>query len=190
MKNLVKFIWFLIYTIGIFFIQKYIFLLLILLFNLLVLLIYKISFLKALKNILKLLPFIIFTVIINIIFMDFKYAVLIGIKLILVCNICYIFSKTITYMEFGEMIEKIVTPFKLFGINPKDIGLVIVIAFAFIPIMKQEIGEIKNVLKVKGIRFTNFNIIKYLQLVFKPFFVSVLYRLNEVELSLREKGYQ
>lgn len=190
MKNLIKFIMFLIYTVGIFFIENYIAIASIAIFNLLLMIIIKINIKSAINNIVKLLPFILFTVVVNILFADLQFAILIGIRLILVCNLSYIFSKMITYTEFGEVIEKLMYPFKIFGINPKEIGLVITIALSFMPIMKSEFGQMRNVLKVKGIRPTNFNILKNLSLIFKPFFISVLQRLNEVEMSLKAKGWQ
>ncbi len=190
MKNLIKFILFLIYTIGIFFIKNYIILFLIALLNIIFMIAFKIDIQKAIKNLIKLLPFILFTGIINILFADLEFAILIGIRLILVCNLSYIFSKTLSYMEFGETIEKIMYPLKIFGVNPKEIGLVITIALSFVPIMKDELSQLKNVLKVKGIKPTNFNLIKNLRLIFKPFFISVMQRLNEVEMALKAKGWQ
>ena len=190
MKNLIKFILFLIYTIGIFFIENYIILFLIASFNIILMIIIKINMQKAIKSLIKLLPFILFTAIINILFADLEFAILIGIRLILVCNLSYIFGRTISYTEFGEVIEKIVYPLKIFGINPKEVGLVISIALSFVPIMKDEILQIKNVLKVKGIEATNFNLMKNSSLIFKPFFISVLQRLNEIEMSLKAKAWQ
>lgn len=190
MKNLIKFILFLIYTIGIFFIKNYMLLGLIIIFNIILMLIIKINLKNAINNLIKLLPFILFTVAINMIFADLNFSILIGIRLILVCNLSYVFSKTISYMEFAEVIEKIVYPLKIFKINPKEIGLVVSIALSFVPIMKNEFSQIKNVLKVKGIKPTTFNLLKNLGLIFKPFFISVLQRLNEIEMSLKAKGYQ
>lgn len=190
MKNLIKFILFLIYTIGIFFISNYLVLGIIAIFNIILMLLIKINIKNAGNNILKLLPFILFTIIVNILFADLEFGLLIGVRLTLVCNLSYIFSKTITYSEFGEIVEKLVYPLKIFGINPKEIGLVTTIAISFVPIMKSEILQLKNVLKIKGIKPTNFNLIKNSNLIFKPFFVSVLQRLNEVEMSLKAKGWQ
>lgn len=190
MKNLIKFILFLIYTIGIFFISNYLALGIIAIFNIILMLLIKINIKNASNNILKLLPFILFTIIVNILFADLEFGILIGVRLILVCNLSYIFSKTITYSEFGGIVEKLVYPFKIFGINPKEIGLVTTIAISFVPITKSEILQLKNVLKIKGIKPTNFNLIKNSNLIFKPFFVSVLQRLNEVEMSLKAKGWQ
>ena len=59
----------------------------------------KINMQKAVKNLIKLSPFILFTAIINILFADLEFAILIGIRLILVCNLSYIFAKTISYTQ-------------------------------------------------------------------------------------------
>lgn len=190
MKNLIKFILFLIYTVGIFFIKDYIALGLITIFNIILMIGLKINLKNAIKNIIKLMPFILFTVAVNMLFADLQFSILIGVRLILVCNLSYVFSKTISYMEFAEVIERIVYPLKIFGINPKEIGLVVTIALSFVPIMKNEFAQIRNVLKVKGIKPTNFNLLKNSGLIFKPFFISVLQRLNEIEMSLKAKGYQ
>ena len=190
LKNVVKFILFLIYTISIFFIKNYILLTLILFINISLMIISKININKAIKNLIKLMPFILFTVVINIIFVDLEFAILIGVRLILVCNISYVFSKTISYTEFGEVIEKLLFPLKIFKVNPKEIGIIITIALSFMPILKDELLQIKNSLKAKGMNMTNINLIKNANLIFKPFFISVLQRINEVEMSLRAKGYE
>lgn len=190
LKNVVKFILFLIYTISIFFIKNYILLTLILFINISLMIISKINIKKAIKSLIKLMPFILFTVVINIIFVDLEFAILIGVRLILVCNISYVFSKTISYTEFGEVIEKLLFPLKIFKVNPKEIGIIITIALSFMPILKDELLQIKNSLKAKGMNMTNINLIKNANLIFKPFFISVLQRINEVEMSLRAKGYE
>ena len=190
MRNLIKFILFLIYSVGLFFIEDYMILALILIFNISIMIISKINLKNALNNTIKLLPFILFTVAINTIFADLKFSILIGIRLILIRNLTYIFSKTISYIEFARVIEKMVYPLKLFGINPEEIGLIVIIALSFIPIIKNEFEQIRNVLKVKGIKPTTFNLLKNLGLIFKPFLISVMERLNEIEISLKAKGYQ
>ena len=190
MKNLIKFILFLIYTIGVFFVEDYISFGLIAVFNIILMIIAKINLKKAFNNTIKLMPFILFTIAINTIFADLKFSILIGIRLILIRNLTYVFSKTISYMEFARVIEKMVYPLKIFGINPEEIGLIVIIALSFIPIIKNEFDQIRNVLKVKGIKPTTFNMLKNLGLIFKPFLISVMQRINEIEMSLKAKGYQ
>lgn len=190
MKNLIKFILFLMYTIGIFFVDNYIAILGIIIVNILLMLIAKINITNAVKNLINLLPFIVFTSAINILLVDFKFAVLIGIRLLIVCNVTYTFSKTISYTEFSKVIEKIVYPLKIFKINPKDVGIIVTIALSFLPIIKNELQETKRTLEVKGVRSSNINLLKNINIIFKPFFVAILQRLNEIELTLRVKGYQ
>lgn len=190
MKNIIKFVLFLIYVIGIFFINGYIVIGCVAIFNILLMLVLKINMKKAIINLAKILPFILLTSVINLILINLESAILITVRLILVCNISYIFSKTITYIEFAYVIEKLFWPLKVFKVNPKDISLMITIALSFMPIMKDELLQMKNVLKVKGISTTKINLIKNMNLIFKPFFVSVLQRINEIECSLKSKGYQ
>ena len=190
MKNIIKFILFLIYVVGIFFINNYIILGIIAIFNLILMIISKINVKKSIINLIKLLPFILFTAVINLIFANLDFAILITVRLILVCNMSYIFSKIITYLEFAEVIEKLCYPLKTLKINPKEIGLIITIALSFMPIMKDELFQMKNVLKVKGINLSKINLIKNINLIFKPFFISVLQRVNEIEITMMAKGYQ
>ena len=190
MKNIIKFILLLIYVIGIFFINNFYLLGMIATLNILLMIISKINIKKTIINLIKLLPFILFTSVINLILINMQSAIIITIRLILVCNISYIFSKTITYLEFAEIIEKILYPLKILKINPKEISLIVTIALSFMPIMKDELLQMKNVLKVKGINLSKINLIKHMNLIFKPFLVSVMQRVNEIEMSLMAKGYQ
>ena len=104
MRNLIKFILFLICTIGVFFINSYIILASIAIFNLILMIIIKVNINNAINNLVKLLPFILFTFFINILFADLKFAMLIGVRLILVCNLSYIFfiAFTIAVGELGD----------------------------------------------------------------------------------------
>ena len=164
MKNLIKFILFLIYTVGIFFIDNYIAILGIILINILLMLIAKINIKNAVKNLINLLPFIMLTSAINILLVDLNFALLIGIRLLIVCNVTYTFSKTISFIEFSKVIEKIVYPLKIFKINPRDVGIVVTIALSFLPIIKSELQETRRTLEVKGVKNSNIN--KNIQTIF------------------------
>lgn len=188
--NIVKFIFFLLYVISIFFIKNNIALIGALIINIVLILIYKINLKKLLNNLSKILIFVLITALINVFVVDINYAIIIGIKLILVCTITYIFSTTLSYMEFATVIETLAYPLKLIGLNPKDIGLLITIALSFIPILKEELSRIKYVLLVKGFKINTINILKNTNIIFKPLFVSIMERINEIEYSLKAKGYE
>ena len=154
MKNVIKLILFLIYTVGIFLIQNPIVILWAVGINLICILIQNIKFKRIIQNLWSFMGFILFTGIINIIVVDVYYGVIIAIKLILVCNITFIYANSTTYSEFAETIVKILTPLKLFKLNIEDIGIIIYISLTFIPILKQELSNVILALKAKGSKTT------------------------------------
>ena len=188
--NIIKFIFFLMYVILIFFIKSNIALIGALTINIILIIVYKINLNNLINNIIKIFIFVLITAIINAFVVNINYAILIGIKLILVCIMTYIFSKVLSYMEFATVIEDLAYPLKFVGINPKDLGLLITIAISFIPILREELERIKYVLMVKGFKINTINIIKNMNIIFKPLFVSIMERINEIEYSLKAKGYQ
>ena len=192
--NIFKFILFISYTVLVFFINDFIYLLIPLFINISCIVILKIkknnfTLLDMFKNLLKLSLLILLTVIVNFIIESFEYALLVAIKLLLICNITYIFSKSISYMEFAKVIEDIFYPLKIFKVEPKNIGIIISIALAFIPILKKELEDLKYLLKIKGFKISFINILKNISLVSKPFFVSILRKVNDLENTLLIKGY-
>lgn len=189
MKATLKLIILLTYTIAVFFIENYIILSIIALLNIILMLLFKVPKLKALKNIYFLSFFILFTAVINFLVSDANTAILIAIRLILVCNFTYTFTFIFSPMELAKAIEFICFPLKILGINPKDIGLIINIALTFIPILSNELSQIKYALKAKGITLGGINTIKSIKYIMKPLIYGILKRTNELEYALRAKGY-
>ncbi len=189
MKDMIKFILFVMYTALIFFILDYRIIAVIAIVNLILMLIGKINFIEAGKSILKLLPFILLVVFINIILMSTERAILIGVRLILVCNVTYTFTRNFTPVQLSNSIEKILTPLKLFKVNTKDIGIMISIAVAFIPILRDEVDKLKESLRSKGFNTNGVNMIKNINLILVPLIVSILKRVNHIENAFISKGY-
>ena len=186
MKDLIKFILFILYTVLIFFISDYRIIGAIFILNLILMLIGKINLKSAIRNIIRLLPFIIFVVLINLILMSKEKAILIGIRLILVCNFTYTFTRNFTPQQLSNSIEKILTPLKIFKIN---IGIMISIAVAFVPILKDEGIKIKYSLISKGFNVNGINMIKNINLILVPLIVSILKRVQHIENAFKSKGY-
>ena len=175
MKNVIKILLFLAYTVSIFLVKHDMFAVIVLGINLLITLALKISIKEEIGNLLGVILFVIFTAAINIIVVDVKTGIRIGVKLILVCNITYIFSRITSFSIF-----------KFIKINPKNVSLMICIAIAFIPTISKQIKQVRDSLKSKGITFN----IKNWSLVFEPVTISLLKRVDEIESSLRAKAYQ
>lgn len=189
MKATPKLIILLTYTIAVFFIENYIVLSIITLLNILLMLLFKVPKLKALKNIYLLSFFILFTAVINFLVENINTAILIAIRLILVCNFTYTFTFILSPMELAKAIETLCFPLKIFGINPKDISLIINIALTFIPILSNELSQIKYALKAKGITLGGINTIKSIKYIMKPLIYGILKRTSELEYALKAKGY-
>lgn len=184
MKNILKFIFFIISIIGIFFVSNFIYLTAILLLCLLIVVFYKNK--TSIKMPVKfLIAFIAFTIIINTIIEGYLYAILIGIRLIIAYLMTYIFSKSITILELSEVIQMLMYPLKIFKINIKNISIMVCIAICMLPILQEQITEIKYSLKAKGCKLRINNISVFM----KPLLISVLKRTDEMEKTLISRGY-
>ena len=100
MNKVFKFLLFLLYATVIFFLPNNYIILYAFAINLIASFITKIKVKDVLNNILHFMPFILLTVIINYLLGYHIEAIWIGIKLILVCNITFIYSKTTTIARF------------------------------------------------------------------------------------------
>lgn len=139
----------------------------------------------AIGNIVKLLPFILLTVVINCILANYQYAILVAIKLILVCNITFVYAKTTTVRNIASTIKNLCMPLKLFKVNLEDIELLVCISLSMIPILKTEYSELKEACLAKGIAIKVSN----MKPILTKLMVSVMKRVNYIEESMIEKGY-
>lgn len=186
MKNVIKVILFLAYTVSIFMIKHDIFTVIVIGINLILTIAFKISIKEEVGNILGIIAFVILTITINAIAVNPETGIRIGIKLILVCNITYIFSKKTSYMDLAEALEKIFSLLRFIKVNPRNISIMICIAIAFIPTIKKQIKQVTDSLKAKGVKMN----MKNWRLIFEPVTISLLKRVDEIENSLKSKAYQ
>ncbi len=140
---------------------------------------------KVIKNIFIVIPFILFTFLINLLLDSCIYAIWISVKLLIVCNATFIYSSNTTTLKIANTIELLFHPLKLFKIDTSQIKVMVCIALSMIPILKNEFIEIKNVCKAKNI---NINI-KNMKYILSKFLLSLIMRVNQIEESLKSKGY-
>lgn len=189
MLSVILFVIFLIYTFLIFLIKKYSLLFIVFVINILITIILKENIKKVIFAILKIMPFIIFTSVINIAFSGFSYGILIGIRLILVCQITYVYAKRMTSQKLQYVIETLLKPLNIFKISSKEIGIIVCIGVTFIPIIQREISQIKLSLKSKGFNLSFINIIRKPNYILVPLLTLTIKRVNQIEQSLHSKGY-
>lgn len=189
MRNVIKMLTFIIYTVMLFFIKDIWRLFCVGLFQIGLTLICHISINQSIKTLIKLMPFILFTVIIDLCVMETMEAILIGIRLILVCNMTYIYGKTTTARSISIAIEKLLFPLTLFKVNTRNIGIMISIAITFIPIINKEIENIQYSLTAKGVNMNFWGRIRHINYIMVPLFYSFLRKVGNMEEALLAKGY-
>lgn len=185
MKNLVKLITFILLTIIVFFISNYIALLSIFFLDLILTIIFKISIREYFKSFKYLLPFLLLSFVLNVIFSNLDYAILILFRIIICYNITFTYYKVTSVLEIANTIQMIFSPLKIFKIDTSSISLIISIALCMIPILQQEINSVRNAIKAKGAKIKITNI----TLVLKPILISMLQRTGEIEKALIAKGF-
>ena len=146
----------------------------------------KVNFKKAIINLTKYLPFILFTFIFNLILDNYINAIWMAVKLLLVCNTTYIYSRTITVSQLAKTIRTICKPLEIFKINTEEIELIVSISLSMIPVLKNEYIEVKEACKAKNITFN----IKNMKVILSKVLLSTIKRINEIDESLVEKGYE
>jgi energy-coupling factor transporter transmembrane protein EcfT len=185
MANVTKLLLLFAYSITVFFAAG-IWLLPYLAVNVILMAVTKITPLAALRYISGALPFILFAAVINLILGSVMDSVWLSLRLFLVCNVTQCFRKSVSIGALGEALETLASPLRVFKVNSRDVGLVVCIAIAFIPVLRRDFGQIRMALRAKGMK-VNFRNFKYLVL---PFFTGLFKRTSEIADALNSKGYQ
>lgn len=107
MKNVIRFLLFITYSTSIFFLPNNNFILLFIVLNLLLIFLKNIQIKKVFSKSIHILPFIIFTFIINCFLDSFSNALWIAAKLFIVCNVTIIYSETTNITRYSRNNTKI-----------------------------------------------------------------------------------
>jgi energy-coupling factor transporter transmembrane protein EcfT len=186
MKNLILLIIFIAYTTSIFFVSNWIAILGFIFINLLLMIALKIPIKRVFNNLYKFTFVVFITFVFNILFGYFNEAILIAIRLYIVCNITFIFTYKMGITNILIALEKLFTPLSLFGVSPTDLSLIINIAVTFIPIFLKEIQAILLAMQNKGLKTNSITSIKY---TFKILLTSIFKKTSDIELTLKNKNY-
>ena len=81
-------------------------------------------------------------------------------------------------------IEKLCFPLKIFKINPRNVGIMVSISIAFIPIMQREMQNLKYSLNAKGFKFDLRNILGKPSVILLPLIVSILKKTDEIFVTV------
>jgi energy-coupling factor transporter transmembrane protein EcfT len=185
MKNMLKVFLLAVYTVGVFFVSNIWAIGALAVFNICMMIFVRLPVKTALLYLRGILPFIILAGLINLIAASWQEALLIVVRLILVCNITQSFRCIVNSMQLANAVETFCRPLKIFRIEPRDAGLMVCICIAFIPVLQREFDQIKCGLEAKGLPVKLRNI-KY---ILKPFLYGIFKRTDEISNALRAKAY-
>ncbi|MDR2516950.1 MAG: hypothetical protein LBC88_06160 [Spirochaetaceae bacterium] len=141
---------------------------------------------RVFRSLSRMLPFIVFASLVNLLLGDLREMILVCARLVLVCGMTFMFRERTGSMELAKAVTLLFYPVKLFRAKPEDIGLMVCIAVAFIPVLQRELREIRRALMAKGMKWSLHGV-KY---VLQPLLAGVLKRTGEIATALRAKAYE
>ncbi|WP_395430256.1 energy-coupling factor transporter transmembrane component T family protein [Fructilactobacillus sanfranciscensis] len=103
-----------------------------------------------------------------------------------------VYLMTTNPAKIAQTIQGICYPLKFVGVNLDDIGLVTAIALRFVPTLTEEVNNLRNAQKSRGINFEKCSIIKRIKsniAILVPLFMSVFRRAEQLAATMILRGY-
>ena len=141
---------------------------------------------KIWRGTIKVLPFVLLTLIFNWWLDSWQAAFWIGLKLIIVCNATMIYAAKMTVTEVAEILADICVPLKVVGISRNDIRILVSVALMMIPTLSKEVRELSQACRAKGISWN----LSTLKVILQKTGWSLLGRVNQIEEGLMAKGIE
>lgn len=186
MKNCILLLMFILYTTSIFFISNNYALAIFCIINIALIFMLKIPLKRVFYSLYRFSFVVAITFLFNILFGYYIDAIIISIRLILVCNISFIFTYKMGFTNIMSALEKLFIPLKFIGISPSDISLIINIAITSIPVFIRDIEQTLFSMQNKGLNKYSLKSLKYTS---KILLFSLFKKTNEIELTLKAKNY-
>ena len=177
------FILYIIYTTAIFFMPNFWPLLTILFINLPFMLIIHIDINHFCRQFVKFLPFVVLTLILNFFLDTYQNAILVTLKLLLVCQVTLTYASFTSINDLATIISQLCTPLKLVGIGPDDVKILIVIALSIMPLLQRDLSELKSACRAKNMPWN----LATIKLFLSRFLELTFARMGQVEESLMSK---
>ena len=159
------------------------------LFNILLLFIFKIKFVRLLKNLWRTFWFALIVFAFNLIFDTWLASLIVVWKIYIVANFSFIFSQAMSPANMAVGFSQFFYPLKLFKVNVQELALMFVIAFNFIEIFSEELCTLKMSLKARRFEIGFKTIFTKLHIILLMFFANLFKRVNSLEMSLKVRGY-
>lgn len=121
-----------------------------------------------------------------------QIATLAFLRFLVAIVILTVYLMTTDPAEIAQTIQGICYPLKFVGVNLDDIGLVAAIALRFVPTLTDEVSNLRDAQKSRGVNFQNHSIIGRIKsnlAIFVPLFMSVFRRAEQLASTMILRGY-
>lgn len=133
---------------------------------------------------LKIVPFVLFTMIFNWWLDSLTAALWIGLKLLIVCNATMIYSASTTIRSVAILISKICSPLRHLGIQAEEVKLLVSISLMMIPILRKDVRELREACKAKGASWN----LSTAKMILQKLGWTLIIQVNQLEEALLAKG--
>lgn len=189
LNSTVKLIFLIAISVYIFTVKDYFTLNIVLIVSIVMLLLSRIKLINYIKAIVNSIYFVVITFVINLLFSDIIYSFMISYRIFIMIIFTLILTLTTKPMDIVYGITNLLYPLKIFGVNTKDISLMVGIGISFMPILKNEYIHIKQAQMAKGYYPKIRDIKKYSLCIFVPYLTNCFKRVDEMSIALQAKGY-
>lgn len=189
LNSTVKLIFLIAISVYIFTVKDYFTLNIVLIISIVMLLLSRIKLINYIKAIVNSIYFVVITFVINLLFSDIIYSFMISYRIFIMIIFTLILTLTTKPMDIVYGITNLLYPLKIFGVNTKDISLMVGIGISFMPILKNEYIHIKQAQMAKGYYPKIRDIKKYSLCIFVPYLTNCFKRVDEMSIALQAKGY-
>ena len=177
---------FLIYVTSIFFLPSNYILAAVVLINCGLGLAWRVDFGKLGRSLLKVLPFVLITVIFNVWLDTWENALFVALKLLLVSQVTFSYAQTMTSLGFAKVLGSLLRPLERIGVKTGEIELMVCIALSLVPILRENVREMRNAIIAKGRKVSLANTRYIVQKIAHDSFR----RIEEIDAALVAKGIQ
>lgn len=122
-----------------------------------------------------------------------QQAALMSIRLILLIVLSSLLTFTTSPITLTDALEKLLTPFKKFGLPAHELAMMMTIALRFIPTLLEETERIMKAQEARGADFSSGSIVKRVKGMIPllvPLFISAFRRADDLAVAMEARCYR
>lgn len=122
-----------------------------------------------------------------------QQAIFVSLRLILLILLSSLLTFTTSPIALTDALEKLLSPFKRFGLPAHELAMMMTIALRFIPTLLEETDRIMKAQAARGADFSSGNILKRIRNMIPllvPLFISAFRRADDLAIAMEARCYR